>query len=80
MTNYRRDDGSEVELEYSIESHGCPSNGWDEPGEPTIVAITEVWDLAGNDVALTEAERERLEVEIGQQIDEEPVDDYYPDE
>lgn len=33
---------SELEVEYSIESHGCPSNGWDEPGEAPEITIWQV--------------------------------------
>lgn len=85
MTTYRLDNGTEVEVEYVVESHGSAAVmglPWEsEPAAPTIVASTETWDMAGNDLTLSDAERERIETEIAEQIDSEPVDDYYyPDE
>ena len=75
MTAVKRDDGSEIEVEYSIEQRGYPGNGWDDAGEPTIVSITEAFDDGGNEVELTDAERERIEQEIAIEIDNDPGDD-----
>ena len=69
--DYRRDDGTLVEVEHRIEQHGHPGNGWDDAGEPTIVTITEALDMRGQEVELTAAERERIEQEIGAAIDAE---------
>ena len=81
MTICKRDDGSEVDVEYVVEEHGSPSNNWDDPGAPTIVSIMKAYDDQGKDVAgeLSDAERERIEQEIGQLIDEDPHygDDFY---
>ncbi len=79
MTVCKRDDGSEVDVEYVVEEHGYPSNGWDDAGAGTIVSITHAYDDDGNDVAgeMSDAERERIEQEIGQSIDEDP---HYGDE
>lgn len=80
MTKYRRDDGTEIEAEHVVEEYGDRGDGWNDPPTATIVSITECWDLAGNDVVLTDGERERIEREIGDQIDSEgPEDDYYPE-
>lgn len=75
----KRDDGTEVDVEYGIEERGSPGNGWDDPGSGTIVYITHAYAPDGRDLAdlLTDAERERLELEIGQAVD---ADDYYDDE
>lgn len=75
MTAAKRDDGSEIEVEYSIEQRGYPGNGWDDAGEPTIVCIMEAFDADGNEVELDAAERERIEQEIGVEIDNDPGDD-----
>lgn len=74
----KRDDGTEVEVEFEVEQHGSPGNMWDDPGEPTLVAITaaEAGDKA---VTLTDDERERIEQEVGAWIDENPSD-FYGDE
>lgn len=42
------DRSDEVEVEYSIESHGCPSNGWDEPGEAPEITIWRVMVTIGD--------------------------------
>lgn len=72
---YRRDDQTEIEVEHVIEQRGYPSNGWDDAGESTVVSITEAFDMAGNPVELTDAERERIELEIADELESEPYDE-----
>lgn len=40
----------EHEVEFSIESYGCPSNGWDEPGEAAEITL---WFIDGKAVNST---------------------------
>lgn len=66
-----RDDGeTEIEVEYTIESTGYPGNNWDDPGEGPELHVDRAWILIkqpggsyvdGDDVTLTDAERERIE-------------------
>ncbi len=77
--SYKRDDGTEVEVEHLVEERGYPGNSWDDPGQPTVITITEAFDADGNEVELTEAERQRIEEEIAVVEDEDPgslEDDY----
>lgn len=69
--SYKRDDGSDLDIEYAVEERGYPSNGWDDAGAPTIIAIIHAYDADGIDVSdqLSEAERERLEGEIAVDVD-----------
>lgn len=69
MTKHHRDDGTAIEVEHVVEQHGYDGNGWDDAGEPTIVTVTEAFTLDGVDVELTEAERERIEQAIAEEID-----------
>jgi hypothetical protein len=71
-TTAKRDDGSEIDCEFEIEEHGCPGNGWDEPGEASIVALISAEDAEGNAVDLDDEERFRVEMQIAEAIDSDP--------
>lgn len=65
----KRDDGTEIEVEYEVDSYGNPGNSWDDAGEPTIIAIISVHatsEACDGDppVVLTAAEEERITAEI----------------
>ena len=78
--NAKLDDGRAICIDYQVESHGCPSNGWDEPGEAPILHITSAWidDDMGELVDLSEAEKNRIERELTEAFDpaqDDPFDD-----
>lgn len=75
--NAKLDDGRAICVEYHVESHGCPSNGWDEPGEAPILHITSAWidDELGELVDLSDAERARIDRELTEAFDADPFDD-----
>ncbi len=59
------DDGRDLDIEYSIESHGCSSNGWDDPGEAAEISLISVIDEASGDpIKLSVSESERIEGDI----------------
>lgn len=77
----RRDDGAEIDVEWGVEDHSSPDNGWDDPGHGSVVYLTEAEDQNGVDVLdeLTDAERDRIELECAtaqDEADREPPDDY----
>ena len=80
----REDRETEIEVEFSINSFGCPSNGWDEPGEGPDLDIGRAV-LIGTDevVDLTPEEINRFHDEVCENIadyeDDGPDDDYLRD-
>lgn len=80
----RDDKETEVEVNFGIASFGCPSNGWDEPGEGPEIEIGTA-TLIGTDetVDLTDAESSRFHDEVSENIadyeDDGPDDDYLRD-
>ncbi len=60
-----RDNGDEIEVDYHVTSYGS-FDSWTDPGDPAEVEIDSVEDEDGNEVELTEAERERIEQELAQ--------------
>ncbi len=81
--NAKTDDGKAICIEYIITSHGCPSNGWDEPGECAEIEIINQWmdDEVGLFVDLTDAEAERINRELVEALDGSEGDDgsYFDD-
>lgn len=73
----KRDDGTEIDVEWGVEDHGSPSNGWDDPGHGSVVYLTAAEDVDGNNVLeqLTDAELARIEEECAAAQDE---DDWEP--
>lgn len=75
----KRDDGTEIDVEWGVEDHSSPSNGWDDPGHGSVVYLTEAEDAEGNSVLdqLTDGELDRIEEECAaaqDEIDCEPLD------
>lgn len=68
----KRDDGTELDCEFVVEEHGSPGNGWDDPGSGSVVVLTSAETLEGEPVELGDEERERVEQQIAQAIDEDP--------
>lgn len=64
--NAKLDDGRAICIEYEIESHGCATNNWDEPGEAPILELGACWidDDIGEIVQLTPAEHDRIMQEL----------------
>lgn len=64
--NAKLDDGRAICIEYEIESHGCPTNNWDEPGEALILELGACWidDDIGEIVYLSESEHDRIMQEL----------------
>jgi len=78
----KRDDGTDILVEWAVEDHSSPGNGWDDPGNGSVVYLTEAETLEGVDVSgdLSDAERERIEEECAtaqDEIDREPYDPDY---
>lgn len=59
------DGETEVEVHFTVESEGYPSNGWDDAGEGPELYITAVYPLNGTvPMEVTDAQREALEDQI----------------
>jgi hypothetical protein len=76
----KRDDGTEIDVEWGVEEHSSPGNGWDDDGHGSVVYLTEATTLDGEvDVLadLSDAEKDRIEIECAEaqnEIDCEPYD------
>lgn len=69
----RRDDGSEIDVEWGVEDHSCPGNGWDDPGNGSVVYLTAATSLDGTVDLLADLsgpERDRIEEECAAAQDE----------
>jgi hypothetical protein len=78
----KRDDGTEIDVEWGVEEHSSPSNGWDDPGSGSVVYLTEALTVPGDvDVLadLSDAERERIEEECATAQDEADRAPYDPE-
>lgn len=79
----KRDDGSEIDVEWGVEEHGEPGNGWDDPGTGPIVYLTAATspdgmvDLLAD---LSDVERDRIEQECAVAQDESDRYDSGPDD
>lgn len=75
----KRDNGREIEVEWAVEEHSEPGNGWDDPGHGSVVYLTEALDGDADVPAdLSGPERDRIELECAEaqnEIDCEPTDD-----
>lgn len=68
-----RDDGTEIDVEWGVEEHSEPGNGWDDPGCGSVVYLTEARTVEGDvDVLadLSDGERDRIEEECAAAQDE----------
>lgn len=63
---FLRDDGvTKIEVTFEVESYGCASNSWDEPGEAMELGIIHAIDVeTGEVLVLTEAENERMNLAL----------------
>lgn len=73
----------EFDVAFTIDSYGCPSNGWDEPGEAAEISINKILSTEGYDYlpAFTAEELDALEELIRMSVesgdyDPDPMDDY----
>lgn len=78
----KRDNGTEIDVEWGVEQHSEPGNMWDDPGCGSVVYLTEALTVDGDVDVLTDlsdAERDRIEQECAtaqDEIDAEPFDEY----
>ena len=68
-------EGVEYDCDYAIEEHGYPSNGWDDPGAPTVVGLISANGILSKDLGPHLVEL--LEEKIAETIDTEGPDDDY---
>lgn len=80
--DFKRDDGSKITVEYELEEAGephgdCPGSPADGGGSGPVYAITAAYNEAGEEIQLTERERDRMETWLAENVEQDYSDDLY---